>query len=323
MRVALVCVVLTGCNAVLGLDPVGGPDGGPVAIDAADDAAAFDADRTDAPIDAPCSTGDVDCDGLLDVLDNCPNVANPDQHDEDGDARGDVCDNCPHVANVGQSDTQEMTAGGIADGVGDACDPHPATRERLVLFDPFTATTAARWTLDGAGTVISSDALRFTGTGSHSAVRTGMPAHNGQLHVIAGIRVDGVPGPGAVPVDARALAIFLGSPETALSGRRCEFGDDAGNTPPLIAAFAPPLNTTSAANGPMTAGLDYVLAGHTVDAASGPAESAMRCSIKGTGWSNESLADIPSSGAVVIGTIGIASTHVAATMSYIIAYEQR
>lgn len=41
------------------------------------------------------SDSDVDGDGLLDVLDNCPNRANADQADVDNDGAGDACDICP------------------------------------------------------------------------------------------------------------------------------------------------------------------------------------------------------------------------------------
>ena len=36
--------------------------------------------------------GDTDGDGILDVVDNCIRVANPDQRDTDGDGFGNVCD---------------------------------------------------------------------------------------------------------------------------------------------------------------------------------------------------------------------------------------
>ena len=43
------------------------------------------------PFDLSKST-DADADGLYDYLDNCPEVANPDQEDSDADRIGDVCD---------------------------------------------------------------------------------------------------------------------------------------------------------------------------------------------------------------------------------------
>ncbi|HVP11330.1 MAG TPA: choice-of-anchor tandem repeat NxxGxxAF-containing protein [Phycisphaerae bacterium] len=39
---------------------------------------------------------DRDGDGINDYVDNCPDIANPDQLDTDGDGRGDVCDGCPN-----------------------------------------------------------------------------------------------------------------------------------------------------------------------------------------------------------------------------------
>ncbi|WP_163867124.1 lamin tail domain-containing protein [Myxococcus eversor] len=38
---------------------------------------------------------DSDADGVINAVDNCPSVPNPDQADADGDGRGDVCDICP------------------------------------------------------------------------------------------------------------------------------------------------------------------------------------------------------------------------------------
>lgn len=39
---------------------------------------------------------DLDCDGVGDAVDNCPNAYNPDQLDTDGDGIGDVCDSTPN-----------------------------------------------------------------------------------------------------------------------------------------------------------------------------------------------------------------------------------
>jgi hypothetical protein len=59
---------------------------------------------------------DIDQDGFLDYLDNCPLVSNPLQEDADGDSVGDVCDNCVNTPNHSQSDIDH-------DGIGDLCDP--------------------------------------------------------------------------------------------------------------------------------------------------------------------------------------------------------
>lgn len=76
---------------------------------------------------------DIDGDGILNGVDNCPTTPNPSQADADSDGIGNVCDsdyvaadidgdgilnavdNCQYVANPGQADTD-------SDGIGDACE---------------------------------------------------------------------------------------------------------------------------------------------------------------------------------------------------------
>ena len=91
---------------------------------------------------------DVDADTIKNVVDNCPTMANQDQHDEDGDSIGDVCDNCPHVANANQANTMDT------DAVGDVCDPHPTvagdTIERFLPFHVIpsgVSTPMGNWTI--------------------------------------------------------------------------------------------------------------------------------------------------------------------------------
>ncbi len=59
--------------------------------------------------------GDADKDGIEDMADNCPLVANAGQEDTDSDGFGNACDNCPLVINPYQTDTD-------GDGIGDACE---------------------------------------------------------------------------------------------------------------------------------------------------------------------------------------------------------
>ena len=63
-------------------------------------------------------TGDQDGDGVLDFMDNCPAVMNPDQLDNDLDGIGNACDNCLDAVNQDQANAD-------GDAFGDACDECP------------------------------------------------------------------------------------------------------------------------------------------------------------------------------------------------------
>lgn len=62
---------------------------------------------------------DIDGDRIMDGVDSCPNVPNPDQRDRDGDGIGDVCDNAPLFPNGTQNDKDK-------DGIGDGQDNCPS-----------------------------------------------------------------------------------------------------------------------------------------------------------------------------------------------------
>jgi len=68
------------------------------------------------------SSNDLDGDGLIACLDNCPADYNPDQTDEDGDGIGDPCDNCFGLYNPDQADFDR-------DGAGDLCDICPGSND--------------------------------------------------------------------------------------------------------------------------------------------------------------------------------------------------
>ncbi|MFN0253851.1 MAG: thrombospondin type 3 repeat-containing protein [Kofleriaceae bacterium] len=103
--------------------------------------------------------GDADLDTVVNDLDNCPTLSNPDQHDEDQDLVGDRCDNCPSVANPAQAD-------GDGDTVGDSCDPRPTSAgEAIIAFDAFAGTDLGPWVIQSGTWMLSNDALHQVATG--------------------------------------------------------------------------------------------------------------------------------------------------------------
>ena len=82
-----------------------------------------DFDKTEPGI-CGCNVPDIDSDGdgIMDCVDNCYLVENPDQLDTDGDGVGDACDNCPNHHNFNQDPSVCDPA--IIDPDGDGVDKY-------------------------------------------------------------------------------------------------------------------------------------------------------------------------------------------------------
>jgi hypothetical protein len=101
---------------------------------------------------APSSSADADGDGVPDLCDTCPSIADPDQQDGDGDRLGDACDPCPADRENDWDD----------DGLCADVDPCP--------LDPYND-------LDGDGVCGEIDTLHVDGfeSGNLSAWSSSMP----------------------------------------------------------------------------------------------------------------------------------------------------
>jgi Thrombospondin type 3 repeat len=146
--------------------------------------------------------GDSDGDGIADVSDNCPTIANADQRDHDGDGRGDVCDVCPHL----------VDAGGDADGdgVGDACDPRPTEAgDRIALFEGFYDDVA--WTpVAGGAWNVSTGAINETDLTMQHQIVAGLSLDN--VFIDARVKVSAVT---QSTQSRRSTGIVLGYQDTS------------------------------------------------------------------------------------------------------------
>ena len=87
-------------------------------------------------------SADLDSDGVPDVVDNCPNVNNPEQGDADADEQGDACDSCPHVVS-GRPEAFTVSKLDIAfpGGAGGLNDQVKKLKAFVSLEQPFDLTT--------------------------------------------------------------------------------------------------------------------------------------------------------------------------------------
>lgn len=246
MRPALACVFVAGCFSPS--PPVGAPcapagagercPSGQVCLanagtetcqplgSVADAAvAADDAESVDAP-------GDRDHDGIVDSVDNCPDIANASQVDEDGDGLGDVCDPCPPYADNHDSD---------GDGVGDACDPNPTLAgDKLVAFEGFHDALSGSWTVMGTFTQSGGDGLLSATDASTSLLTRPSPA-GARVEIRAAFVVDSVTATG---LNLGAIAVIERMQPNTDKSVTCQLAALAGGADESLRIF----DTSASAN---------------------------------------------------------------------------
>ncbi len=116
--------------------------------------------------EGPAPVADLDTDGVLDSLDNCPDIANADQADSDGDGAGNVCDNCSSLPNANQCDSDGDSFGNRCDGDlnnNDVTNSQDYVILRSNLGGASTAPTYNVADLNCNGSVNSQDYVLFRG----------------------------------------------------------------------------------------------------------------------------------------------------------------
>lgn len=215
-------------------------------------------------IDGP--PGDGDADGLTDDVDNCPAIANVDQHDEDGDAIGDRCDPCPHLAGT--------TADADGDGVGDACDPQPAiAKQRFVLFDPFTS-LRPEWD-HSSGISLVGETLRATGASAFT--RLDLP--NGELRIATSGTIVSITA-GTV----HSVAIAFGINTAGDRFHYAEFYDSGGSGGKIAIMKADGDNYTGLAAQPYSGNLPTGAWAMTIDASVANQQIGLAAKLGGTSY---------------------------------------
>lgn len=268
--------------------------------DAATDAPAIDARPIDASIDD-------DGDGVLNTVDNCPRLANPDQHDEDGDAVGDVCDGCPHLADPMQANLDD-------DGLGDACDPRPTIPGNLrLLFEPFTDASLGAWTAHAGAWAQNGDAMVVAGDATISRISRPITVGVGQ-HVVVETRATVT----AVTITSGTAYLGLADPVDFVvgTGRGCALYDN----PATVTAMEAMAVEVGAAS------LTFTRVGLFAASIAPPLTATIkhtrtterRCDVtvgaNPRGGTYSELSDLP------ITRVGLFARHVGAAYAYVFAY---
>jgi hypothetical protein len=178
----------------------------------------------DAPesIDAPV---DRDHDGILDAVDNCPDVANASQVDEDSDGLGDVCDPCPPFADNQDTD---------GDGLGDLCDPHPASAgDQLIAFEGFTDALSGPWTVMGTFTMAGGEGVLSAADASTSLLTWPSP-DGARVEIRAAFAIDSITATG---LNLGAVSLIDRMQPNTDKSVTCQLAGLAGGSQELLRIF--------------------------------------------------------------------------------------
>jgi len=215
------------------------PDGTSAIVDAPGDTPMM----IDAPVLPPGQ--DADGDGIKNMSDNCPLVANADQHDEDGDPYGDACDPCPPIAHLVELDVD-------GDGVGDACDPHPVTPgDKIYVFESFKNGVPNGNSWDPFGSWQSqADGITVAVNANHANLGYAMPT-TGHETISTAMTITATGAAAGTPSN-RGGGLIDEKGAAGSDGVACDLNLDAAGTSQLAlihASTAPDGGTTLASNG--------------------------------------------------------------------------
>ena len=246
---------------------------------------------------------DTDGDGVLDAVDNCPTVQNPNQHDEDGDGLGDACDLCPNAMEPTNVDTD-------GDDLGDGCDPTTAADE--YVFDTFHPQQNLGWKTFGTWAIgADMDSYAQTGTTALAdAVLTAPPPVNtGAIDTRFHLPV-----PAATTFEV-GVAFRVGQPDPAqqFAGYTATLARTAGATELRVSAWvagAPTVLMTA----PITATLDGAAIRLRVVFAA--AQATVTLTIAGT---DHALTVPTATAGITTGQLGLVTATTAATFDSVLA----
>lgn len=282
-----------------------------VVVSALVGACSFEPEAGNGGPDAPPAdaVGDSDSDGIGDNEDNCPVIANADQHDEDGDGVGDACDNCPHIVNANQENT------GDSDQVGDACDPDPNGPNRIVAFYSFQGGAfPSEWSPRGSWT-LSGDAMSQPSTSDDDRILELTGTTLTDVVVDATVAVVGVPPHQPPRRSTRAIALVTRfTPGNYGTGYMCSISDDLSDPLPATQAATRFLDSGATAIGDFDALPTPISGGFTVRMIASTEGSNVSCRTIGATTTESAFNDATHES----GTVGLRTFGVSANFRYLV-----